>query len=1028
MKNNNFFFKIFDDSPTPTVILEGKFPNIVIKTVNLAYANLTGRTCEELIGMPFFVSNPHPGMRLSQKTYEDVKQSIAKVYTKKTTIKTPLQKFLKPIPNSTNFETLYLEATNTPVLNNDGEIDFVIRSMQNVTDIIVTVEKEMLKDRQLIENERFLSETQKVAKIGSWEMDKDNRFNWSDIHYDIMEIEQGIEITKEFGVNLLRRQIDRDVFAEVYKNAVEKGDHFDVELNITTPKGNERWIRFIGKGELKDGEFVRMYGVGQDITEQKLLQQQLLASNNKLETIIQTIDGVLFECNVQTLELNFVSEQVIDLLGYTPQECMSQPNFLKKLLEPGDIEEILNLATAQITTPQHFSREYRVIKKDGELKWVRVSVSVISENGVLTWLRGLMIDITVSKRVSELERVEKKVLELNADPSSTTIDVLKCYLKGIESVFPEMQCSIMEAKHGYLNNWVTNSLPAVYLAAIDHIPIGDNTGSCGTAAFKNETVIASDIATDPRWSAYKEIALQNELLSCWSQPIRNTAGEVIATLGMYYKIIKSPTEEELKVIDRVAYLFQVILQHRYNLELLEDANLLMEQSQEMAHFGSGQYDIASREIIWSKELCNIFGLDKNEKPSIDFYYKTAHPDDKDRITAIIQNSLRTKEDFIAEERIIRRNGEVRNLKTWGRIKTDENDKIIKVISTYLDITESKKIQEDLLASESRLRSLVESQTNYVIRIDFDERYSYVNNKYIEDFGAVNEQSLLGSNSLDFVVPHQRKSVQEISRKCVAYPNVVFEVELEKYGNDGNIKHTFWHFVCLTSSKGEPREIQCIGVDITDLKEAEKERERKTVELEDSEKRYNDLFHLSPQPMLVYDPDSLQFLDVNKAAVEQYGYSLEEFLKMTMENIQKSKRTKKLPIKEKDFYQRIFTHILKNREEIRVNIKRTEIPFKGKIANLVLAINITEPITYLEALEKQNLLLSEIAWIQSHEVRAPLSRIIGLIDILQNHDNEEVENQFILKGIASSAHELDQVILDIVSKAEQLTIIPNKNIE
>ena len=310
MRREDYFCKIFDGSPIPTVILEGEFPNILIKNANIAYADLTGRTCEELIGFSFFQANPHPTMDLSQTGYEDVQKSIEKVYSEKRTVKTPLQKFLKPKFPSNDFETLYLEATNTPVLNHDGEIDFVIRTIQNVTDIILVAEKEKLKDKQLLENEKFLSETQKLAKIGSWEMDQANHFHWSDILYTIMEVDKDVEITADYGINLLKRQKDKDVFAEVYKNAVERGDHFDVELNITTPKGNERWIRFIGKGELKEGEFVRMYGTGQDITEPKLMQQQLSDFSNKLEAIIQTVDGVVFESDAQTLKINFISEQI----------------------------------------------------------------------------------------------------------------------------------------------------------------------------------------------------------------------------------------------------------------------------------------------------------------------------------------------------------------------------------------------------------------------------------------------------------------------------------------------------------------------------------------------------------------------------------------------------------------------------------------------------------------------------------------------------------------------------------------------
>jgi PAS domain S-box-containing protein len=927
-----------------------------------------------------------------------------------------------------------LKLLTPPVFTADGEIDFIIRTLKDVTDFIIAAEKEKAKDRQLIENERFLSETQKVAKIGSWEMDKNDRFRWSDIHYDIMEVEPETEITADFGVALLKGQKNKDIFAEVYKKAAEKGDYFDVELNIVTQKGNDRWIRFTGKGELKDGQFVRMYGIGQDITEQKKTQQELLDSRNKLEVLIQTVDGIVFESDAQTLEFNFVSEQIKELLGYTPEECVHQPNFLNKLLPPNDKEEILKVTFDRIKALKSYTGDYPIIRKDGALVWMKVSVSVIHENGAAKWIRGLMMDITATKRISELEHIEKRVLELNANPLETTVNVLKAYLRGIESIFPEMQCAIMQVKHGHLYNWAANLLPPAYEAAINNLPIGDNTGSCGTAAFIKEKVIVSDIATDPRWANYKEIALQNNLRSCWSQPLKDATGEVIATLAMYYNVVKSPTEEELKVIDRTVDLLQVILQDRHNVELLEETNFLMEQSQELAHFGSLEYDVATRKLTWSTELVNIFGIDKSIKPSVDLYYDLLHPEDRAHVKSITESSLKTKEDYVSEHRIIRPNGGIRNLKTWGKIKRNEKGEAIKVIAAYLDVTESKKIQEDLLASESRLRNLVDSQTNYVIRIDFNGNYSYANKKYIEDFWPTTGQSYIGTNAMKRVLPNQRQRIEEVSQKCTMHPNQVFEVELEKRGKDGSTKFTFWHFTCLTNLKGEPTEIQCIGIDISDRKKAENDREKKAIELEESEKRYSDLFHLSPQPMWVYDPDSLQFLDVNNAAVELYGYSQDEFLSMTIKDIRPVDKLPELEQaiksrqKHKDFFQGIFTHKIKIGELIRVDLKRNRIPFKGKTAHLVLANNITEQLKYLEALEKQNARLAEIAWIQSHVVRAPLARIMGLINILQNYNDDETDEKFVLEHIVSSAFELDDVIADIVRKAEQIKLTSEKDSE
>lgn len=186
MREHKAFNNIFEVSPVPTCILEGRFPHIFISEANAAYIKLTGRNRNDILETPFFITNPHSGMYLDQHSFKDVEQSIEKVYLEKSTVKTPVQKFLKPIHQGQEFETLYLEATNTPVLKPGGEIDYIVRTLQNVTDIMRVAEKEKEKDQQLIENEQFLRETQKVAKIGSWEMDKYGHFKWADIHYEIM--------------------------------------------------------------------------------------------------------------------------------------------------------------------------------------------------------------------------------------------------------------------------------------------------------------------------------------------------------------------------------------------------------------------------------------------------------------------------------------------------------------------------------------------------------------------------------------------------------------------------------------------------------------------------------------------------------------------------------------------------------------------------------------------------------------------------------------------------------------------------
>ncbi|MEX2590092.1 MAG: PAS domain S-box protein, partial [Chitinophagales bacterium] len=200
-----------------------------------------------------------------------------------------------------------------------------------------------------------------------------------------------------------------------------------------------------------------------------------------------------------------------------------------------------------------------------------------------------------------------------------------------------------------------------------------------------------------------------------------------------------------------------------------------------------------------------------------------------------------------------------------------------------------------------------------------------------------------------------------------------------------------------------------------------ERKKNLVKLKESEQKYADLFHLSPQPMWVYDMDTLQFLDVNDAAVKHYGYSVEEFREMTIKDIHPEEDIPQLEevLKKQDksakFFKNQFRHKKKFGEIIDVDIQSNVINYNNKKAKIVLANDITERIQHINAITHQNSRLREIAWIQSHVVRAPLARIIGMAnmiksDVLDLSKGEKIE---FLDHILSSSEELDDIIKDVI---------------
>jgi diguanylate cyclase (GGDEF)-like protein len=105
-------------------------------------------------------------------------------------------------------------------------------------------------------------------------------------------------------------------------------------------------------------------------------------------------------------------------------------------------------------------------------------------------------------------------------------------------------------------------LPDAYNQATNGVVIGPKVGSCGTAAYRNEIVIVEDIASDPLWEDYKDLALPYELRACWSMPIRNYQGEVLGTFALYHKKPSLPNDDEIELIQSTARLAGIAIEKK----------------------------------------------------------------------------------------------------------------------------------------------------------------------------------------------------------------------------------------------------------------------------------------------------------------------------------------------------------------------------------------------------------------------------------------------------------------------------------
>ena len=207
---------------------------------------------------------------------------------------------------------------------------------------------------------------------------------------------------------------------------------------------------------------------------------------------------------------------------------------------------------------------------------------------------------------------EKRILELAATGGSLA-EILDSLCRLVEEHAPSVRASILLLDGDRLRHGGAPSLPQAYVDAIDGMVIGPSVGSCGTAAYRREQVIVEDIATDPLWADYRDLALSHSLHACWSTPVLSSHGNVIATFAMYYREPCRPTQRDREIIDQITHLAGVAIQHKSTQEKLQRSEAYLAEAQKLTHTGSWAWDVRNQKVLFcSEEMFRIYGLDPQE--------------------------------------------------------------------------------------------------------------------------------------------------------------------------------------------------------------------------------------------------------------------------------------------------------------------------------------------------------------------------------------------------------------------------------
>jgi PAS domain S-box-containing protein len=167
------------------------------------------------------------------------------------------------------------------------------------------------------------------------------------------------------------------------------------------------------------------------------------------------------------------------------------------------------------------------------------------------------------KRAEASLSEEKRLLEMIAKGNSLSM-ILDALCRLVEELSKGSLASILllDSDGNRLWHGAAPSLPKSYIDAIDGGFIGPAAGSCGTAAYRKEPVIVSDIAQDPLWADYRDLALPHGLRACWSTPVLASDGRVLGTFAIYSREPRSPTPQQQNIIEQITDLASIAIERK----------------------------------------------------------------------------------------------------------------------------------------------------------------------------------------------------------------------------------------------------------------------------------------------------------------------------------------------------------------------------------------------------------------------------------------------------------------------------------
>jgi signal transduction histidine kinase/PAS domain-containing protein len=437
-------------------------------------------------------------------------------------------------------------------------------------------------EESLRKNEAYLAEAQRLSRTGSfgWNVSSGEIY-WSDETYHIFEYERAVQPTLELVLQRIHPD-DRDLVGQTFEGAAEAQANLDFEHRLLMPDGSVKYLHVLAGALETSAGSLEYVGAVTDVSAAKQAEKTLRESEAYLAEAQRLSHTGSWAWTPATGDIRYWSEECYRVLGFDPQAGLPRFETVFQRIHPDDQARTMEALVRTRREGAEFELNYRIVHPGGEIRNIHaVGHPVLGASGDVVELVGTLMDVTEQNRAEGLRAGESHILEMIARDAPLK-EILEKLVRVVEAQFTGLLCSVLLLDEDglHVRHGAAPSLPKPYTEAINGLTIGPQAGSCGTAMYRREPVVVTDILEDPLWEPYREVVEPYGLRACWSTPIVAHSGTTLGSFAMYYREPRSPSLAETRALEMATHLGGIAIERKL---AREERERLRQAQADIAH-------------------------------------------------------------------------------------------------------------------------------------------------------------------------------------------------------------------------------------------------------------------------------------------------------------------------------------------------------------------------------------------------------------------------------------------------------------